>query len=186
MSGIGENLIGEVLAQFATEMPFALAMLDLDVPEDAADRQRQRVVGVCDDHSGRPVKHAEERLPGGLILMRKRLQTPHPPDRRPLARLAFLAPDRSQDVKASPGVRAGSDPEVLTINRQRVRPTLGQLTGTHQLRAHVNPVGHQLPLVRGRPTPTPTRRRHPARLLARDLRRRPITRPLSLDAPIGG
>jgi hypothetical protein len=98
MPSLGENLIWKVLAQLAAQMPFALTMLDALVAQGARDRQSERVAGVADDHFGRSVQSAEKRLPGGLILMGKGLKTPHPRDRRPLARLAFLAADRGQNM----------------------------------------------------------------------------------------
>ena len=66
---VGEDRVREVLTQLSLEVPFALAVLDVGISEDAPDRQPERVVGVADDHPRRAVQGPEECLPGGLILV---------------------------------------------------------------------------------------------------------------------
>ena len=76
--------------------------------------------------------------------------------RRPLARPAWIAAHRGEDVEAAARVLAGRDPEVLAVHQQRVRPTLGQLAGAHQSSEHIHPVGHDLAITRGvTPPPLP-------------------------------
>ena len=112
MCALGQDLVREVLAQLASQVPFALAVLNR-VAEYVADRQRQRVVGIADDHLRHAVQSAKERHPGRHILAREGLKTPHPRHRRPLPRLGRLAADSRQHVKAAAGVGAAVDAEVL-------------------------------------------------------------------------
>ncbi len=151
-------------------------MLDPGLTEHASDRQRERVISVADDDPRRPLQSPEERLPRRLILTPKGLKTPHPRDRRPPRSISFVASDGRQDMKARTVVRAAVDPEVLTIDRQRMRPAAGQLSGAHEPCADIDPVRDQLPLVRRRATRRLTGRELSSSFAACDLRRRPITR----------
>lgn len=179
MLSVGEDLVGEVVAQLARQVPLALAVLDLGLAEHGSDRQRERVVGVADDHPWRAMQRAEERLPRRLILMPKGLKPPHPRDRRPSRRVSLVPPDGRQDVEASTVAWAAVDPEVLAIDCDRVRPPVGELAGAHEPRADIDPVRDQLPLVRRRPTtPFWIARGDTTRLAPSDLCRRPIARPL--------
>jgi hypothetical protein len=56
-------------------------MLHAGVAEDSLDGSSQGVVGVADDHARSSLQGPEEGLPGGLILMRRGLKTPHRRDR---------------------------------------------------------------------------------------------------------
>lgn len=153
-------------------------MLDPGLTEHASDRQRERVISVADDDPRRPLQSPEERLPRRLILTPKGLKTPHPRDRRPPRSISFVASDGRQDMKARTVVRAAVDPEVLTIDRQRMRPAAGQLSGAHEPCADIDPVRDQLPLVRLRAALARARRRNPACLMTRDLRRHSVARPV--------
>ena len=154
-------------------------MLDPGRTEDALDRERQRVIGVADDHRGRAVERPEELLPRRLVLTRKGLKARHPRDRRPPCRVPLVPADGGEDMKATAGVGAAVDPEVLAIDRQRVRPPIGQRPGAHELAAHIDPVRDQLPLVRWRATRALANRPQlPTRLRAGNLRRRSIARSL--------
>jgi hypothetical protein len=143
---IFEQLVGEVLAQLATEVPLAQAMVGPGLAEDRLDRARQRVVGVRDDHPRRALEGAEEDLPGGLVLARERLQPPQARHRRPPARRSRLAAHRREDVKAAAGVLAGADAEVLAVDQERLGPAAGRLAGAQKLCEDVDPVGDELAL----------------------------------------
>ena len=90
----------------------------------------------------------EERLPGGLVLARERLQAPQ--SSAPLTSvLVDVAADPSQHVEAAAGALAGGNAKPAAVDQQHLRPALGQLAGTHQLAEDVDPVGDQLPVTRG-------------------------------------
>lgn len=74
------------------------------------------------------------------------------------------------------GARTNLDAEVLAVDSDRGRPSIGQLIGADQSAKDINPVRDQLPLVRLGATLTRPRSRHPASLLPRDLSRCPIAR----------
>ena len=102
--------------------------------------------------------------------MSKGLKAPYAWRRRPLSWLGLIAADGRQDVKATTGVRAAVDPEVLAVNRQCVRPATRQLALANELAAHIDPVRDELPLVRRRSTtPILIARRHPTPLSPSDL-----------------
>ena len=146
-------------------------------PNRLRDRQRQRVVGVADDHPRRPLQGAEERGPGRHILASERLKAPHARHRRPLPRLRPVAPHGGQHVKATAGVRAAVDAEVLAVDSDRVRPAPGSCPAQMNSLQTSTQLATSCPSLAGERRLAPTRR-DPTRLLARDLRRHPIAGPL--------
>jgi hypothetical protein len=50
---IGEDLLGEALAELAPEVPFAQALVPVGVGEHVLDRGGDRVIGVADERAGR-------------------------------------------------------------------------------------------------------------------------------------
>lgn len=132
-------------------MPLALAVLDL-AAEEVADRQRECVVSITDDHLRWPLQRADEVCPGRHILAGKGLKTPQARHRRPPSRPGLIAPDGGQYMKPTAGVRAAKDADVLAIDGDRMRPAIWKLPGTDELGAHVGPIDHELHLVGRRAT----------------------------------
>jgi hypothetical protein len=106
VSAVGEERVGEVLAQLAPEVPLAEAVFRRLVAEDRLDRTRECALGVRDDHARRALERAEERLPGGLVPAPERLQAPEPGQLCPVPGGGRCCADRGQDLEAAAGVLA--------------------------------------------------------------------------------